>query len=78
MLTGIFWENLHRNSDNKISDNKISDWYVLIFKQMIEIPLIISSGENTWSIEETIKALPASNHEEADTRLTFNESRVIK
>ena len=43
----MFWGNLHRNSDNKISDNKISDWYVLIFKQMIEIPLIISSGENT-------------------------------
>ena len=41
---------------------------------MTEIPLVINSGENTWSItKENVKALPVSNHKEADTRLTFNE-----
>lgn len=41
---------------------------------MIESPLIINSGKNTWSItKEKIKALPVKNHEEADIRSTFNE-----
>ena len=41
---------------------------------MIESPLIINSGKNTWSItKETIKILPVKKHEEVDTRSTFNE-----
>lgn len=37
------------------------------------ILLIKHSGENIWSIfKETIKVLPISNYEDADTGLTFH------
>ena len=55
----VFWGKFFQNFDNRISDNKNSDYHVLIAKQMLEIPLIVNIGENTWRItRESIKAVP--------------------
>lgn len=75
MLGGKDWANFFNNPENKKGLIKL----VIKGRNIFEIPLIINSGENMFSVtEETIEVIPISSRKGADTMLVFHTRLNIK
>eukprot|EP00794_Sanderia_malayensis_P012581 gene12581-biopygen10020 len=79
MMQGKDWQEFLHNDANKENLIQIAaDFFRSAEgRKLLTIPLIITCKDEAWEISKTsVKALPRSNHEEADTKIILHASSI--